>query len=126
MIRLLKYFKGQFLLGYTSYFAEIYFAQLSIPSINLGSVGEFEISFYAFMSCDNKDCGISGDTIKVFVYDNDISNKIIANFIIDYSNNPEFVRWKKFSFRFLSYDSNINVNIKSLLLFVLCFLLSEV
>ena len=96
---------GRYLWGRTNSIGDPYFGQLTIPSINVGQPGTYEMTFYVVMYCDGTACSTAGDSIKVII--NEQTDNIIET--IDYDNIGNLRRWEKRTLTFSVNDPEIEV-----------------
>lgn len=96
---------GRYLWGRTNNAGDAYFGQISIPSIDLGEPGTYEMTFHVVMFCDGANCIIAGDSIKIII--NEEEENIVET--IDYNNIANQRRWVKRSFKFSIQSPTIDV-----------------
>lgn len=101
---------GRYIWGRTNTGGDRFFGELNIPSIDLGNLGLFEISYHLVMYCENETCSNGQDSVKIIISDQE-SDEIIATYTHDYSNTQYSLRrWTKHSFEFESLNATfINV-----------------
>ena len=98
--------RGRFLWGRVNSVGDPYFGQLTLPEINLGQPGRYEIVYYVAFSCEGAGCTTSGDSIKLIVND-DSENRVED--MTDLNNIGFIKRWIKKSFQFTVIDPVIEV-----------------
>jgi hypothetical protein len=84
-----------------------YFGQLTLPEIDLGEPGTYEITLWAAMSCEDAGCVSTGDSIKIVVNEDSYNPAILT---IDINNIGYMRRWMPFSIYYSSYSSILDVN----------------
>ena len=113
--------KGRFLWGKVNNVGDPYFGQLTLPDINLGQPGRYEVVYYVVFSCEGDGCSSSEDSIKVIINDED------ENRVEDVTNldNIGFMkRWMKKSFQFTVADPKIEVLlVNSIIVYIIYLLL---
>ena len=98
--------KGSYVWGRVNSVGDPYFGQLTIPDINLGEPGWYEISYWVSLSCEGAGCPNSGDRIRMIV--NDESENRVED-VTDINNIGFIKRWIPKSFQFCVTDPMIQV-----------------
>ena len=84
-----------------------YFGQLTLPEIDLGEPGTYEITLWAAMSCEGVGCTSSGDSIKIAINEDSYYPSILT---IDINNIGYMKRWMPFSIYYSTDSSTLDVN----------------
>ena len=98
--------RGRLLWGRVNSVGDPYFGQLTIPDINLGEPGWYEISYSVAFSCEGAGCTSTGDSIKMIIND-DSENR--AEGVTNLDNIGFIKRWMPKSFQFCVTDPIIQV-----------------
>jgi hypothetical protein len=85
-----------------------YFGQLTLPEIDLGEPGTYEITLWAAMSCEGAGCTLSLDSIKIAINEDSINLQALT---IDLASIGFIKRWIPFSFLYTAYTSKLDVKI---------------
>ena len=96
---------GRYLWGRTNVGGDPYYGQLTIPTINVGQPGTYEITYHVVMFCDGDACNNAGDSIKIII--NERSENIVE--VINYNNIGNQRRWEKRSMKFYTFNPEIEV-----------------